>query len=128
MPPGAVHADISGMSGTVRIKPSGKNIHVSFRGELNEDLVNRAHSSIEELVERMPDCSLLVDTLQLERPPLKLALNMKEFSARLNGRVRKVATVVDNSHNSILARIAFTSIRRHTLFNDSAQALDWLAG
>ncbi|QWR76723.1 SpoIIAA family protein [Candidatus Magnetomonas plexicatena] len=115
------------MSGKFEIEVKGSVIIAHYEGEMDSALVNDSATQIEELLDKTEANKILYDTLKMSNPPMKLALQMKSFDARIKNKVIKSATVVPGAATALKASIAFVLSKHHKVFhNDYDAAIEWL--
>jgi len=115
------------MPGSVNVELKGNIIYATYVGEMNIELVKKAATSIEEYIKRTANSRILYNTLQMENPPMKLALEMQAFDKRIKDKVEKSATVVPTATTAFMAAIAFVLSKNHKVFyNDFEGAEKWL--
>ncbi len=115
------------MPGLVDVELKDNIIYATYVGEMNMELVKKAAASIEEYVNKITSSRILYDTLQMDNPPMKLALEMKAFDKRIKDKVEKSATVVPTATTAFMAAIAFILSKNHKVFyNNFDGAEKWL--
>ncbi len=115
------------MENSVNVELRDNIIHATYIGEMNMDLVKQAAESIRQYVDSNEDCKILYNTLEMKNPPMKLALEMKDFDATIKDKVLKSATVVPGAATAFMASIAFILSKNHKVFhNDPEGAEEWL--
>ena len=115
------------MSGKFETEVKGTVIIAHYEGEMNSELVNDSATRIEQLLDTTEANKILYDTLNMSKPPLKLALQMKSFDTRIKDKVIKSATVVPGAATALKASIAFVLSKQHKVFhNDYDGAIEWL--
>jgi hypothetical protein len=115
------------MAGTAEVEVKEGIIVATYRGEMTLDIVRKAGADIEEKLASSGAVKILYDTIEMENPAMKLALEMKSFDAKIKDKVEKSATVVPGAATALKASIAFVLSRRHKVFhNDMAAAVVWL--
>ncbi|KWT92842.1 STAS/SEC14 domain-containing protein [Candidatus Magnetominusculus xianensis] len=98
-----------------------------YTGEMDMEIVKQAASGIEELLTKSQSTRILYNTLNMETPSMKLAMEMKSFDAKIRDKVQKSATVVPSATTAFFASIAFILSKNHKVFhNDLDAALSWL--
>lgn len=113
---------------SVSVRREGNIVHAIYAGAMTLDLVREGERRIEDAVSDLEDPLLLYDTLEMDPPPMKLAMEMKTFDQRLRSRVRRSATVVQDSTTAFMAKVAFLFSHNHKVFYDDLQAAyAWLA-
>ena len=114
---------------SVSVRREGEIIHAIYSGAMTMDLVQEGERQIEEILERVDEPRVLYDTLAMDPPSLKLAMEMKAFDGRIRSRVVRSATVVHDATTAFMAKVAFALAREHKVFYDDLQAAyAWLDG
>jgi SpoIIAA-like len=114
---------------SVGVSLEGNIIHARYEGEMTMDLVREGERKIEALLDRISSPAVLYDTLEMEPPTVRLALEMKAFDSRIASRVARSATVVKDAMTAFCAKIAFVFTREHRVFyHDLDAARAWLRG
>ena len=112
---------------SVEVQRRGNLIHAVYRGRMTMELVKSGEQQIEKLVQATPDAAILYDTLEMEPPPMELAIEMKAFDGRIRNRVRRSATLVPSAMTAFMAKVAFVLSREHKVFyHDRDAAIAWL--
>lgn len=114
---------------SVSVRLEGKVIHAIYTGEMTMELVRDGQRRIEEMLGQVDKPFVLYDTLAMDAPPIRLAMEMKAFDHRVRTRVVRSATVVRDPGTAFMAKVAFALSREHRVFyHDLQAAYDWLAG
>ncbi len=115
------------MAGSINVELKGDIIYATYHGEMNLELVREAATAIEVYVNKTSNCKILYNTLDMDKPPMKLALEMKSFDKRIKDKVEKSATVVPSATTAFMASIAFVLSKNHKVFHkDLKGAEEWL--
>jgi hypothetical protein len=107
---------------SVNVRQEGQIIHATYTGTMTLELVREGERQIEEIMARMRDACILYDTLAMDPPAMKLALEMKAFDTRVGPRVSRSATVVHDAMTAFTAKVAFALSRNHRVFYDDLEA------
>ena len=112
---------------SVSVSLDGNIIHARYVGAMTSELVRQGERDIETLIGRRADLAILYDCVEMDPPPMNLALQMKSFDDRVRSRVVCCATVVKDAMTAFLSKVAFALARNHRVFyNDLAAATAWL--
>lgn len=115
------------MTGTVSVTRDQTVIVARYTGAMTTELVEDAQQQIRALLQGATDRRILYDTVEMEKPPMHLAMSMRRFDAEIRDRVAKSATIVSNAAIAFLAKVAFAASRNHTVFyGDTEEALAWV--
>ncbi|MBF0553884.1 MAG: STAS/SEC14 domain-containing protein [Nitrospirae bacterium] len=115
------------MKGSAEVTLQDGIIIAAYTGEMDMEIVKQAATGIEDLLNKSQSTKILYNTLNMDSPSMKLAMEMKSFDAKIRDKVQKSATVVPGAATAFLASIAFILSKNHRVFhNDLAAALSWL--
>ncbi|MBF0516203.1 MAG: STAS/SEC14 domain-containing protein [Nitrospirae bacterium] len=115
------------MKGQAEVTLQDGIITAVYTGEMDMDLVKQAAAGIENLLKESQSTRILYNTLNMETPSMKLAMEMKAFDAKIRDKIQKSATVVPGATTAFFASIAFILSKNHKVFhNDLEAALSWL--
>ncbi len=115
------------MPGSVNVELKDNIIYATYVGEMNMEVVQGAADSIEDYINKGQSNKILYNTLQMDNPPMKLALEMQSFDKRIKEKVVKSATVVPTATTAFMASIAFVLSKNHKVFHkDLNAAEEWL--
>jgi hypothetical protein len=111
---------------SVEVTLEGNIIHARYEGAMSMDLVQEGERKIEAMVDRVPSPVVLYDTLKMDPPTVRLALEMKAFDSRIARRIGRSATVVRDATTAFCAKIAFVFSRHRVFYDDIDAARAWL--
>lgn len=115
------------MKGSAEVTLEDGIIVAVYTGEMDIELVKKAAADIEDLLSKPRSARILYNTLNMDSPSMKLAMEMKAFDEKIRHQVMKSATVVPGAATAFLASIAFILSKNHKVFhNDLDGALAWL--
>ncbi len=111
---------------SIRIRLEGDVIHATYTGTMTMDLILDAERQIEAMLAGS-GTKILYNTVAMEPPTMKLALEMKAFDSRISSRVSRSATVVRDATTAFLSKVAFALSSNHRVFYDDIDAAyTWL--
>jgi hypothetical protein len=111
----------------VSVHQEGRIIHAIYSGPMTLELVREGERQIEGILEGIDKPMILYNTLAMDPPPIRLAIEMKAFDERIRPRVTRSATAVRDAATAFMAKLAFALSREHKVFYDDLRAAyDWL--
>jgi hypothetical protein len=104
----------------------GSIIVARIRGVPTEELIRECQSRIVSLLKDTGCKRVMYDALELERPPVDVALVQQALTAALTEPTMRIAIVVSNTRVAYLARLAFGDANHRVFYNEMPAALRWL--
>ncbi|MCG6551103.1 MAG: STAS/SEC14 domain-containing protein [Candidatus Magnetominusculus sp. LBB02] len=115
------------MKGLAEVSLQDGIIIAVYTGEMSMEIVKQAAEDIEDLIIKAQSAKILYNTLEMESPSMKLAMEMKAFDAKIRDKIQKSATLVPGAATAFFASIAFILSKNHKIFHkDLDAALAWL--
>jgi hypothetical protein len=118
------------MDGQLWVEPVGGLIIARVRGQPTEQLLRECQDRVLQIARDAGDTAVhrvLYDALEMESPPVDVALTQRQLDeATTDIRLRR-AIVVPNTRLAYLARLAFGEGDYRVFYNDIAAAVVWLS-
>lgn len=115
------------MKGSVQTEMRDGIIMVIWRGAIDEQLLAEGQMKIRACLNLTEQPRILHNTLEMDEPNTHLALKMRAFDQDLANRVCGIATVVNSTKTSVMAKISFAFSKKHQVYrNDLDMAMNWL--
>lgn len=114
------------MKGQLWVELVGELVVARVRGEPDAALLRQCQEQVLLLAKEAGRAKVLYDTLEMESPPVEVALEQEKLDAELGPVQLKRAIVVPNSRLAYLARLAFGEGDYRVFYNDIVAAVEWL--
>lgn len=114
------------MQGSIGVELSGGIVVARIRGEPTEPLLKDCQERVLVLLRDTACRKILYDALELEAPPVEVALVQQRLSEEIHALGVRVAIVVPNSRIAYLSRLAFGQGDHRVFYSDLVAAIHWL--
>lgn len=114
--------------GSIWVDLVGNVIVARARGTLTAELLHECQTRVVALANSTGCRRIMYDALEIERPPVEVALTQQQLTPELRKLSARIAVVVPNSAIAYLGRIAFHDGDHRVFYNDIAGAFEWLNG
>ena len=117
------------MDGQLWVEPVGDLIIARIRGQPTEALLRECQERVLQIVKDRDATThrVLYDALEMESPPVDVALTQRELDESLGSVQLRRAIVVPNTRLAYLARLAFGEGDYRVFYNDILAAVVWLS-
>lgn len=113
--------------GSIWVDLVGNVIVARARGVLTPDLIRDCQARVVALANSSGCRRIMYDALEIERPPVEVALAQQQLTSELRSLSARIALVVPNAAVAYLGRIAFHEGDHRVFYNDIAGAFVWLS-
>lgn len=114
-------------AGHLWVELVGDVIVARVRGMPTVELIQACQGRVLSLLQDTGCRRVLYDALEMERPPVDIAVVQQGLTSNLKAHSARIALVVPNTALAYLARLAFGESDHRVFYNDIAGAFAWLA-
>jgi hypothetical protein len=114
------------MSSQLWVEPVGELVLARMRGMPTEALFVECQRQVLQILRDRGGGKVLYDALEMEAPPVEVALSQRTLDETLGALKIRRAIVVPTSKLAYLARLAFGEGNYRVFYNDISAAINWL--
>jgi phosphoribosylaminoimidazole carboxylase (NCAIR synthetase) len=114
------------MSSQLWVEPVGELVLARLRGMPTEALFVECQRQVLQILRDRGGGKVLYDALEMEAPPVEVALSQRTLDETLGALKIRRAIVVPTRKLAYLARLAFGQGNYRVFYNDISAAINWL--